>query len=113
MRCAAIKNLLMGAGLGAPLAITGCGSPFASIGPPPPPTTVTVTPLTPTLLRGETQQFAANVSGPSDKTVTRSVDRNFGSIDQTGLYTAVRRLLECLMQYLGFWPALLISGRFV
>jgi len=94
MRCDAIKNLLMGAGLGALLAITGCGSPSALISPPPPPpptstpTTVTVTPLTATLLRGETQQFAAQVSGPSDKTVTWSVDANLGSIDQTGLYTA-------------------------
>ena len=89
MRCAAIKNLLVGAELAAVLAIIGCGS-SPTLGPPPPPTTttVTVTPLTATLLRGETQQFAAQVSGASDKTVTWSIDSNFVSIDTTGLYTA-------------------------
>lgn len=94
MRCAAIKNLLMGVGLGALLAITGCGSPSALITPTPPPppppapATVTVTPLTVTLLRGETQQFTARVSGPSDQSVTWSLDVNYGNIDQSGLYTA-------------------------
>jgi hypothetical protein len=49
---------------------------------------VAVTPATATVYRGEKQQFMAQVSGPSDKTVTWSVDARFGNIDSTGLYTA-------------------------
>ena len=69
---------------------TGCGSSTTPMTPslPPPPTTVVVTPATATLYRGETQQFVAQVSGPSDRTVTWSVPPNLGSIDSTGLYTA-------------------------
>jgi hypothetical protein len=86
MRCAAIKNFLMGAGLGALLIVTGCGSSPTSVGPAP--TTVAVTPLTATVFRGKTQQFLAQVSGPGDQTVMWSVPSNVGSIDDSGLYTA-------------------------
>jgi Galactose oxidase, central domain len=86
MRCAAIKNFLMGAGLAALLVVTGCGSSPTSVGPAP--TTVAVTPLTATVFRGKTQQFLAQVSGPGDQTVMWSVPSNVGSIDDSGLYTA-------------------------
>src|ERR1035437_2481363 len=83
--------LLLATALGAVLVITGCGSSYTAPNnppPPPPATTVTVTPPTATLYRGETVRFSAQVSGPSDKTVTWSVPAGFGSIDSTGLYTA-------------------------
>jgi 6-phosphogluconolactonase (cycloisomerase 2 family) len=54
----------------------------------PPATSVTVTPTTAAVYRGETVQFAALVSGPSNKTVTWSVPSGLGSIDSTALYTA-------------------------
>src|SRR5882672_1474962 len=83
---------LLGAILAATLGITGCGSRSSTVvstgGSPPPPTKVAITPATATLLRGEQQQFMAQVTGSSDKTVTWSVDGTFGSIDSNGLYTA-------------------------
>lgn len=84
------NRLLLAAALAMVPALISCGSSSPAgppPPPPPPPTTVTVTPTTATLYRGETQQFAAQVSGPSDQTVTWSVDGP-GSIDSTGLYTA-------------------------
>lgn len=80
-----------GLALGLVLLITSCGSPYtpAASGPPPgPPPAVVVTPAAVTLHRGETQQFAAQVTGSSDQTVTWSADAGLGSIDSTGLYTA-------------------------
>jgi hypothetical protein len=76
--------LLLATALGAVLVITGCGLSYTAPNnppPPPPATTVTVTPPTATLYRGETVRFSAQVSGPSDKTVTWSVPAGFGSID--------------------------------
>src|ERR1022692_4288242 len=72
--------------LGGVLVMTGCGSSYTA--PSNPGASVTVTPATATVYRGENVQFAAQVSGPSDKTVTWSVPSGFGSIDSTGLYTA-------------------------
>jgi hypothetical protein len=83
--------LLLLTALCAVLVITGCGSsytaPYSPPPPPPPPpdTTVTVTPATATVFRGETVQFSAQVSGPSDKTVTWSVPSGLGTIDSSGL----------------------------
>lgn len=72
--------------------LAGCGSTSSSNNPPPnnppPPTTVTVTPSTATLYLGQTQQFTAHVSDPSNKTVTWSVPAGYGTINSTGLYTA-------------------------
>jgi len=85
MRSGKIVCLLVTA-MGTTLVLAGCGS--SSPNNPPPATTVTVTPATATVYRGETAQFSAQVSGPSDKTVTWSVPAGFGSIDSTGLYTA-------------------------
>jgi len=85
------KYTLLATALCALLVITDCGSSYtAPHNPPPPPpaTTVTVMPATATVFRGETVQFSAQVSGPSDKTITWSVPPGFGSIDSTGLYTA-------------------------
>ncbi len=52
--------------------------------------TVVVTPGTVTVLRGQTQQFVAQVSGSSDKTVTWTVAQGIGggTINSAGLYTA-------------------------
>jgi len=82
------------------LVIISCGSPSTpadpgspppgSTPPPTPSTTVSVTPAKATLLRGETQQFTAKVTGASDGAVTWSAPVGYGSIDSTGLYTAPR-----------------------
>jgi hypothetical protein len=85
-----VRSSLLVASIAALLVTTGCGSSSssASLHNPPPSTTVAVTPAAATVYRGEKQQFMAQVSGPSDKTVTWSVDARFGNIDSTGLYTA-------------------------
>jgi hypothetical protein len=49
---------------------------------------VVVIPATATILRGQSQQFVAQVSGLSDQTVTWNATANAGTIDGTGLYTA-------------------------
>ena len=51
-------------------------------------TSVVVTPSTTTVLRGETQQFTAQVSGQTNQSVTWSIRPNLGSISPSGLYTA-------------------------
>ena len=85
-----VLSLIIATHLAAVLALTGCGSsPYTPPNSaPPPPAIVTVTPATAIAYRGDTVQFSAQVSGPSDKTVTWSVPSGFGSIDGTGLYTA-------------------------
>ncbi len=87
-----IKNLLVIIPFPVVLALSGCGwSPTPPPVPPPasPPTvTVSVTPATTTVLRGQSQQFVAKVSGVSDKTVTWRATANVGTIDSSGLYTA-------------------------
>ena len=84
-----VRSSLSLALVAALLATTGCGSSSSSTSlHNPPPTTVAVTPATATVYRGEKQQFMAQVSGPSDPTVTWSVPANRGTIDSTGLYTA-------------------------
>lgn len=91
MRLDTIKALMVVTVLSTVLVITNCGGSSALSSPPPPPPpppTVEVTPATATVYRGETQQFTAKVSGPSNKAVTWSVPVGFGSIDSTGLYTA-------------------------
>jgi Bacterial Ig-like domain (group 2) len=89
MRADAMKIVATATLWAAALAITACGSssPPLTITTPPP-TTIAVTPPTANLLRGESQQFVAQVTGPSDKSVTWSVDPSVGLIDSTGLYTA-------------------------
>ncbi|MFN0169765.1 MAG: hypothetical protein ACKV22_25360, partial [Bryobacteraceae bacterium] len=52
------------------------------------PVTVSVTPTLRTLLPGETQQFAATVTGHTDQSVTWLVGVGQGTISPTGLYTA-------------------------
>ncbi len=52
------------------------------------PVTVSVTPTLRTLLPGETQQFAATVTGHTDQSVTWLVGIGQGAISPTGLYTA-------------------------
>jgi uncharacterized protein (TIGR03437 family) len=55
----------------------------------PPTVTVVVTPSSPTVLAGTTQQFSAQVFGISQTTVTWSISPSgTGSIDPNGLYTA-------------------------
>ena len=81
-----VKNLLVITPLSAVLTLSGCGSSAT-----PPPTseaTVVVTPSTATVLRGQSQQFVAQVSGQSGKRVTWSATPDVGTIDSTGLYTA-------------------------
>src|SRR5665811_1128260 len=80
-----IKSLLAIMSLSAVLTLSGCGS-----SPTLPPATVTVmvTPATATVLRGQSQQFVAQVSGSSDKTVTWQATTGAGTIDSAGLYTA-------------------------
>src|ERR1035438_915691 len=85
MRSGKIGCLLIVTALGTILVLAGCGSSSSYM---PPATSVTVTPTTAAVYRGETVQFAALVSGPSNKTVTWSVPSGLGSIDSTALYTA-------------------------
>jgi hypothetical protein len=86
------KTPLFWAAFAALLVIAGCGGSYTpapgSPGSPAPLTAVVVTPATATLHRGETQQFAAKVSGSSNQTVTWQVTNGIGTIDGTGLYTA-------------------------
>ena len=50
---------------------------------------ITVTPSSSTVLRGQTQAFAAKVTGTTNSAVTWSVQEpSGGTIDSTGLYTA-------------------------
>ena len=84
-----VKSLLVITPLSAVLTLCRCGS--SPPPPPPPPTpepTVVVTPRTATLLRGQSQQFVAQVSGLNEQTVTWNATANVGTIDSTGLYTA-------------------------
>jgi hypothetical protein len=73
----------------------GCGGGSSAPAPAMPATptpqviSVTVTPNSSTLLPGQTQSFAAKVTGTSNGAVTWSVQENGGgTIDSTGLYTA-------------------------
>ena len=87
-----VKSLLVITLLSAVLTLCGCGS--SPTFPTPPPTSepaepaVVVTPKTATVLRGQSQQFMAQVSGLSEKTVTWHATASVGTIDSTGLYTA-------------------------
>src|ERR1039458_6776651 len=91
-----IKSLLVTMPLSAVLTLSGCGSsPTApSVSPPSsPPSTaessVVAMPAAATILPGQSQQFVAQVSGLSDKTVTWQVEGSGGgTITSTGLYTA-------------------------
>lgn len=99
-----IESLLVIIPLAVVLTLSGCGSsptlppvlppaptPTPAPSPPPAPSptvTVMVTPATATVLRGQSQQFAAQVSGVSDQTVTWQATIDAGTIDSTGLYTA-------------------------
>ena len=80
-----IKSLLVIMPLSAVLTLSGCGSsPTAT----PVSPSVVVIPATATVLRGQSQQFVAQVSGLIDQTVTWNATLNAGTIDSTGLYTA-------------------------
>jgi hypothetical protein len=84
-----VKSLLVIAPLSALLTLSSCGSSATT--PPSPSTpepTVVVTPRTATILRGQSQQFVAQVSGQSERRVTWSATPNVGTIDSSGLYTA-------------------------
>ncbi|HEY1679201.1 MAG TPA: kelch repeat-containing protein [Candidatus Sulfotelmatobacter sp.] len=70
------------------MAITACGSSSRPSTSTPPPTTIAVVPAAATVLRGGSQQFMARVTGPSNTSVTWSLEPNVGTIDGTGLYTA-------------------------
>ncbi len=92
-----IKSLLVIMPLSAVLTLSGCGSsstPQSVSLPPasPPPTagsSVVVMPAAATVLPGQSQQFMAQVSGLSDKTVTWQVEGSGGgTITSAGLYTA-------------------------
>jgi hypothetical protein len=80
------RSLLVMTPLSAVLTLCGCGSSATPSSTPEP--TVVVTPRTATILRGQIQQFVAQVSGQNDKKVTWSATPNVGTIDSTGLYTA-------------------------
>lgn len=49
---------------------------------------ISLSPTSPSLSAGQTQQFAATVTGGSGSTVTWALSPAVGSISQTGLYTA-------------------------
>ena len=73
----------------------GCGGGSSAPAPATPATptpqfiSVTVTPNSSTVLRGQTQSFAAKVTGTTNSAVTWSVQEpSGGTIDSTGLYTA-------------------------
>jgi hypothetical protein len=71
----------------------GCGGASAESATPSAPTqlvvSITVTPSSSTVLRGQTQAFAAKVTGTTNSAVTWSVQEpSGGTIDSTGLYTA-------------------------
>ncbi len=88
-----IKCLLMLTPLSVVLTLSSCGSSLPPTPPPVPPAptsgaSVLVTPATATVLRGQSQQFVAQVSGLSNQTVTWQATPNVGTIDSTGLYTA-------------------------
>ena len=91
-----VKSRLVITTLSAVLTLSSCGSsptpqPVSSPSAPPPPTaesSVVVTPATATVLRGQSQQFVAEVSGVSDQTVTWKATTGAGTIDSSGLYTA-------------------------
>jgi hypothetical protein len=53
-----------------------------------PPVSITLAPVTVTLLAGQTQQFIATVSNSTNIAVTWSINPAVGSISATGLYTA-------------------------
>jgi len=77
--------------------LSGCAGGGAGSGPPPPPPpaiTVSVTPLTASVLLGRSTQLAATVSGTDNKGVTWSVNGilggngSVGTISESGLYLA-------------------------
>lgn len=80
--------------------ISSCGGsgPGATTGTPPPEIVVAVSPLSASVLLGNTQQFAASVTGTSNTAVTWSVSGTTvgsgkaGSISSSGLYTAPQDL---------------------
>src|SRR5271163_4631130 len=71
----------------------GCGGGSVESATPTAPTplviSITVTPNSSTVLRGQTQAFAAKVTGTTNSAVTWNVQESSGgTIDSTGLYTA-------------------------
>ena len=94
-----VKSLLVITPLSAVLTLSSCGSSSTpqsvsppSVSSPPPPaaaTSLVVMPAAAAVLPGQSQQFVAQVSGLSDKTVTWQVEGSGGgTITSTGLYTA-------------------------
>lgn len=92
-----IKSFLVITPLSAVLTLSGCGSSptpqSVSLPPASPPSaagsSVVVTPAAASVLPGQSQQFMAQVSGLSDKTVTWQVEGSGGgTITSAGLYTA-------------------------
>lgn len=72
------------------LVLSACGGTSTASAPPPPPVVaVMITPGTPSVSVGATQQFAAAVTGTSNTAVNWSVaEANGGTIDASGKYTA-------------------------
>ncbi len=66
-----------------------CGGGSSSPPPPPPPPniTISISPTTPSVIVGATQQFTATVTGSTNTAVTWSVTGS-GTISSSGLYTA-------------------------
>src|SRR5450755_1133102 len=81
------KSLLAIMPLSAVLTLSGCGSSLPPVSPQVG-TSVVVIPATATILRGQSQQFMAQVSGLDDQTVTWHATVNVGTVDSSGLYTA-------------------------
>ncbi|MFY9805298.1 MAG: kelch repeat-containing protein [Candidatus Acidiferrales bacterium] len=85
------QGIAMALAMAAALGGWGCGGTSSSTPPPPPgppALAVTVTPYSATVLKDETQAFAAKVSGTSNTAVTWSVQENSGgTIDSAGVYT--------------------------
>ncbi len=97
MNSSRIKRLQVITLLSAVLTLSGCGSSPAAKSVPLPPaspppatsgTSVVVMPAAATILPGQSQQFVAQVSGLSDKTVTWQIEGTGGLITSNGLYTA-------------------------
>jgi hypothetical protein len=96
MNSSRVKSLLVITTLSAVLTLSGCGSSFKlppGFGPPGSSPTedgsVVITPAAASILPGQSQQFAAQVSGLSNKTVTWKVEGSGGgTITSTGLYTS-------------------------
>ncbi len=67
--------------------LTGCGGGGGSQNTTPPTVDITISPVSPTVNLGATQQFTATVTGSSNTSVTWSVSGG-GTISTSGLYTA-------------------------